>query len=256
MASNDLEARRTSLEDKIDSLGSWMISFTWPVAIGLFMEFYAVFDVSCTHDWNRLIDRIGLLLVTAGVSGELAIEHKTHGAEHRLREVNTEIEHKSNLALKAADEHIAELDFAIEQERTKRAQIELRQRRSRNRYLDAGEVTALRRVAARFRDQEFFVKTPTPERGVVSEPNQFGDLLDEILRQEGWKHPTPSQHTLGQQHSSSSLSGVQIKCSMSARPAADALSGLFESFGILVNPYAVDPHLGVNLLIIEIGSAG
>jgi len=113
MASDDLEARKTTLEDQIDSLGSWMLGFTWPVAVGLFIEFYAIFNLVWTRDWNSFIDRIGLLLVTGGVSGELLIEHKTHRAERRLRGINVEIERESDLALKAADERMLALDARI-----------------------------------------------------------------------------------------------------------------------------------------------
>jgi len=125
MKSNDLEARKTALEDRIDSLGSWMIGFIWPVAMGLFMEFYAILNLSCTHDWNLSIDRIGLLLVTAGVSGELVIEQKTHSAERGLRRVNTDIDRESDLALKTADERIAELNLKAEQEQRERLKLQL-----------------------------------------------------------------------------------------------------------------------------------
>jgi hypothetical protein len=114
MVSDNLDARKTALEDSIDSLSSWMIGFTCPVAIGLVMEFYAIFNPAWTREWNVMIDRIGLLLVTAGVFGELAVEHKTHGAERSLREVNTLIERKAGIALKAADERIAELNLETE----------------------------------------------------------------------------------------------------------------------------------------------
>ena len=114
MASDNLDARKTALEDWIDLLSSWMIGFTWPVAVGLFMEFYAIFNPAWTREWNVIADRIGLLLVTAGVSGELAIELKTHGAERRLREVNAEIENKSNAALRHANERIATLQLETE----------------------------------------------------------------------------------------------------------------------------------------------
>jgi hypothetical protein len=39
MASDDLDKCKAALEDWIDSLSSWMIGFTWPVVIGLVMEF-------------------------------------------------------------------------------------------------------------------------------------------------------------------------------------------------------------------------
>jgi hypothetical protein len=119
MASDDLGTRKTELEDWIDRLGAWMIGFIWPVAVGLFIEFYAVLNPPWTLNWNAFIDRIGLLLVTAGVAGELVIEHKTHSAERKLRGINTQIEHEADLTLKAADERIAELNLA-------RAKIEQR----------------------------------------------------------------------------------------------------------------------------------
>jgi hypothetical protein len=119
MASDDLEAQKTALEDRLDSLGSWMIGFIWPVAVGLIMEFYAILGVGLTHDRNTLIDRIGLLLVTAGVSGELLIEHKTHSAERKLRGVNVEIESGDR-------QIIAELNLQAEHERLQRVKIEER----------------------------------------------------------------------------------------------------------------------------------
>jgi hypothetical protein len=124
MVSDALEARKAALEDRIEALGSWMIGFIWPVAIGLFIEFYAVLQLDLTKDWNALIDRIGLLLVTAGVAGELVIEHKTHTSERRLRAVDTEIERELDAELKAAEERIAELKLTTEQERLARIEIE------------------------------------------------------------------------------------------------------------------------------------
>jgi len=110
MASDDLEARKTSLEDRIDALGSWMIRFTWPVAVGLLMEFYAILEFATTQKWNASIDHMGLLLVTAGVAGELAVEQMSHTTERKLRRVNKEIDRE-------ADERIADLNLLVEQER-------------------------------------------------------------------------------------------------------------------------------------------
>ena len=113
-----------AVEDRIDSLGSWMIGFIWPVAVGLFIEFYAILNLAWTHDWNVIIDRIGLLLVTAGVSGELAIEQKKHSAERKLRRINADIDRESDLALKTADERIAELNLKAEQEQRERLKLQ------------------------------------------------------------------------------------------------------------------------------------
>ncbi len=88
-----------------------MIRCIWPVAVGLAMEFYAILNVVLTRQWNGFIDRMGLLLVTAGVAGELVVEYKAHGAERRLRRVNAEIEREAETQLKAADERIAGLDL-------------------------------------------------------------------------------------------------------------------------------------------------
>jgi hypothetical protein len=126
MASDDLAARKTGLENRLDSLDSWMIGFTWLVAVGLFIEFYAVLNLAITHDWNVLIDRVGLFLVTIGVSGELAIEHQSHRAERKLREANAEIELEADFRLKAADERIAELNLIAEKEHHKRLELEAR----------------------------------------------------------------------------------------------------------------------------------
>lgn len=114
MPLDDWNARETNLERRIDLLGSWMIGFTWAVVVGLVIEFYAVFDPAWTGDWNRVIDRIGLLLVTIGVAGELAVEHKTHQAERKLRDVTAEIKRDADFKLKAADERIAELNAQTE----------------------------------------------------------------------------------------------------------------------------------------------
>jgi|ERR1017187_1789546 hypothetical protein len=124
MKSDDLEAHKMAVEDRIDSLGSWMIGFIWPVAVGLFIEFYAILNLAWTHDWNVIIDRIGLLLVTAGVSGELAIEQKKHSAERKLRRINADIDRESDLALKTADERIAELNLKAEQEQRERLKLQ------------------------------------------------------------------------------------------------------------------------------------
>ena len=125
MTSDDLEARKADLEDWIDGLGAWMIGFVWPVAVGLVIEFYALLGLSLTANWNVFIDRIGLLLVTGGVIGELVIEHKTHTAERKLRGVNSQIEHKADLALKAADERIALLDRDTAEARRETAKLQL-----------------------------------------------------------------------------------------------------------------------------------
>src|ERR1700679_1593393 len=37
-----------------DSLSAWMIGFTWPVAVGLVMEFYAVLNPAWTPEWNSM----------------------------------------------------------------------------------------------------------------------------------------------------------------------------------------------------------
>lgn len=124
MTSEDLDERKRTLENSIDSLGSWMIGFTWPVAIGLLMEFYAILNSPWTVAWNVLIDRIGLLLVTAGVIGELLIEHKTHHKERKLREIDAEIERQAELKLKSADERIASLLKEGEEARLARIKAE------------------------------------------------------------------------------------------------------------------------------------
>lgn len=116
-SSDDRLAERKSLEDSIDAWGSWLIGFIWPVVVGLVMEFYTIMGFEWSRDWNQLVDRIGLLLVTAGVSGELLAESKTHGAERRLRRINEDLE-------RLADERIAELNLKAEQEHAARVRIE------------------------------------------------------------------------------------------------------------------------------------
>ena len=95
-----------------------------PVAVGLFIEFYAILNLAWIYDFYFIIDRIGLLLVTAGVSGELAIEQKKHSAERKLRRINADIDRESDLALKTADERIAELNLKAEQEQRERLKLQ------------------------------------------------------------------------------------------------------------------------------------
>jgi hypothetical protein len=52
--------------------------------------------------------------VTIGVAGELAVEHKTHQAERKLRDITAEIKRDADFKLKAADERIAELNAQTE----------------------------------------------------------------------------------------------------------------------------------------------
>jgi hypothetical protein len=129
-SSDDLEARKTTLEDRVDSLGSQMIVFTWLVVVGLFIEFYAVLGLDATHDWNTLIDRIGLSLVTIGVAGELNVEYRARKEERRLRSVNADIDREAKADLKVKDERIAELNLkAKEQDRERiKLEIELKQK--------------------------------------------------------------------------------------------------------------------------------
>lgn len=111
-------------EDRLEFLDRLMIGFTWAVAMGLFIEFYAAFGLDSTRELNGLIDRIGLFLVTVGVAGELAVEHRTHRADRRLREINSAIEMQLELKLRESDELVAKLNLKAEEEQRKRVTIE------------------------------------------------------------------------------------------------------------------------------------
>jgi len=50
---NDAELRKKSLEDQIDKWAAREISVTWPVAVGLIIEFYAVLSFAVTRNWNQ-----------------------------------------------------------------------------------------------------------------------------------------------------------------------------------------------------------
>jgi len=130
MAADDLDQMRENLENEIDRWDARGIGFTWPVAFGLLLELYAAFNLQLTHDWNTLIDRIGLVLVTAGVAGELAAGSKAHSAERKLRAVNAEVEREAEANLKAADERIAGLQLETEKLRAKLADRNLTQDQS------------------------------------------------------------------------------------------------------------------------------
>jgi hypothetical protein len=119
MAADDLDSRKQKLEDEIDRWDAREIGFTWPVAIGLLMELYAVFQLRLTQSLNTPIDRLGLMLVTVGVAGELAVARRAHAGERRLRTLNAEIERDANAALKAADTRIAEFQLETEKLRAR-----------------------------------------------------------------------------------------------------------------------------------------
>jgi hypothetical protein len=127
MTSEDLERRRTRLENSIDNLGWWMIGFTGLVVIGLFIELKLPFlEFIRTYNWRVFVDSLGALLVAAGVAGEFYIEFRAHRRESRLRQVNIEIEAESAMQLKEADERIATAQQRAEEAHERAANAELK----------------------------------------------------------------------------------------------------------------------------------
>ncbi|MDE3196813.1 MAG: hypothetical protein KGN84_10745 [Acidobacteriota bacterium] len=106
---SDLSRRKKSLEDAIDRLGAWMIGFTLVVVVGLSIELYAVIISFLRKPYFSLVDAVGLLFVTVGVGGELAVEFFTHGKEKALRRTNEEIEADADKKIAERDRTIARL---------------------------------------------------------------------------------------------------------------------------------------------------
>ena len=162
--SNKVFEDKKALEDRLDSLESWEIAFTYPVAIGLILEFYAAFALNITAKWNACIDRSGLLLVTIGVVAELIIERKIHRANRQLRDADAEIDRRAQAELKAKDEQIAELNLA-------RAKIESA---LADRKLTPDQVEFIRSSIDAFTGQRAYITCCEPE---TSESTKFAGWL-------------------------------------------------------------------------------
>ena len=93
-----IDAYRESLDRNIDSLHAWLIFWTAIVVFGLNLEFWAEFvgplsnKLACnrkaTKAWVHVYARFGILLVLAGVCGELSSEGQASSPEARLRALN------------------------------------------------------------------------------------------------------------------------------------------------------------------------
>ncbi len=128
----ELEERRQSLEESIDSLGIWMVGLTGVIVIGLSLElFFPVTSLIYKFDWRVLVEIIGTGLVTLGVAGELIAEFLAHRKERTLRSVNSDIEQKSNQLITESEQKAAEAyeraaiaNSVAESEKLKRLELE------------------------------------------------------------------------------------------------------------------------------------
>jgi len=93
-----LDSYRISLEARIDFLNAWMVFWTAVVIFGLNLELWSefagpFFETQSRHckwvkSWIRWYARIGILLVVAGVGGELYSEGKASDPQTKLRDLN------------------------------------------------------------------------------------------------------------------------------------------------------------------------
>jgi hypothetical protein len=175
-----------------------------------------------------------------------------------LRDANSVLQTRLTELLATSNEHVAELNLKAEEESRKRAQIELRLRKSRNRYLDDEEVSALKHAISRYRGQEFFITMPTAPHGTSSEPDKFGMQLDQIFRSEGWLlSPSSSPHALGQRFTSRIFPGVEITYGQGQQStlAATELHRVLESFDIYLKPVMPEGYIPLSVVLINIGFA-
>jgi hypothetical protein len=213
METEDRDGQKKTLEDKIDGLGKWMIGFTTPVAVGLLMETYAIFEPQVTASANTLIDRIGLMLVAAGVVGELLVEVMMHRMEHKLRTVNANIERQAN-------ETIAGLNSETEVLRKQNLEMAsfLADRRVKN-------VFEFQDAMYRFRGTRFVVQV-----GATREARELALSLKHCLADAEWlpNEPTQSTNMLGEgvwviEQGIGGLEG-QLPCSDASETLADWLN--------------------------------
>lgn len=219
MEPDDLSQRKKALEDSIDGFGRWMIGFTSPVAIGLLMETYAIFQLRLTVAWNPTIDRVGLILVAAGVVGELVIEVMVHRMERKLRTVNAEIEREADAKLKAADERIAALQ--LETERLRKENLEVA------RFLEdraLGDVFEFQQAMFRFRSTRFAIRV-----GDAPESRSLAVSIKHALAEAEWVPDEPMQRaTIGEgvwvmEHGPDGFLG-EYPCSEAAKALTDWLN--------------------------------
>src|SRR5665213_2173126 len=115
----DISKLKADLEDSLDKYGKRSRVFGVVVVIGLIIEFAAITFSFFYEAQSRIIDAIGLLVVTVGVAGEIRCEFDSHRAEGRLRLVSGELSRIAEAHLKERDERIAGLqrDTALANER-------------------------------------------------------------------------------------------------------------------------------------------
>jgi hypothetical protein len=121
MTSEELEVfeqRRIALKSSVDSLGAWLVGFIVAVVAGLGIELYRpIVSLLDKFDLATLVELIGTALVTLGVTGELAVEWKTHRNERELLRIDAVIEREDKRQL-------VELNLLAEQERLARVKLE------------------------------------------------------------------------------------------------------------------------------------
>jgi hypothetical protein len=109
---------RTALEGRVEALGNLLVFWTFIVAVGLFLEAWsellgglakrASYRRRSIAWWVPWYSKAGLILVIAGVAGELYIEGRIPTAEGQLREhnnaVNLRLQQEAGDAKTSADQ--------------------------------------------------------------------------------------------------------------------------------------------------------
>lgn len=115
------EVLRAGLEAKVDRLGDWLAFWTFVVVVGLLLEaiaelfehsshkFWALHRTDCAY-WIAWYSKVGLLLVMAGVCGELYMEAQLPNAEGKLRAFNNELVARAQQEASDANERARHLE--------------------------------------------------------------------------------------------------------------------------------------------------
>jgi len=188
------------------------------VVVGLGIELYRPIVALCSKfDLGTLIELIGVILVTLGVAGELAVEWMTHRKERELLRIDAEIEREDKRQL-------AELNLLAEQEQHARVKLE---KEMAGRRLNPEQKTFLQdRLRGRSRQHVYIVP------GVQTlEAKTFAESLNAALGGTGWI--TYPEVTKPRRHIE--VAGI---CIMAAgdgrtREAAKELSDVLEELGFM-----------------------
>jgi hypothetical protein len=215
-----LERRRNTLKSSVRFLGSWLIIAIVGVVVGLGIELYKpIVTLYAKFDLGTLVELIGVVLVTLGVAGELAVEWATHRRERELLRIDAVVEREDKRQL-------AELNLLAEQEQLSRLKIENRLvRLTVRRELDESEMKALEERLLPLAGQRFAITVAPTDDAATVEPQLFSWQLAELLRRANWiGEQIPPVQRPGQ--------GVLIECDVGDMGSAMALATALATVGI------------------------